>query len=261
MRCAENEAEIGRLDRQGGEGVTDIAHDLKSPLVSIGCMARLLKKEAAKRRWDDPAWLVLLDQIDETSRYAISLVRTMCATSPPARLPYRDETVSVCDDFESHLRRLRDRREPVARFRGVTLAYRFSGFAPRMLIKPESVVDRALGNLVDNAIDFTPCGGTVSIHAEGRPEGVTIRISDTGPGFPPDVRPLVFTHRLASTRSGDAQAHFGYGLFIARRLVEFAGGRIELEESASGASFLIELPSLFASVLGGDPLTPTAATA
>jgi two-component system sensor histidine kinase BaeS len=102
---------------------------------------------------------------------------------------------------------------------------------------------QALGNLVSNAVKFTPSGGTVSVEAGVKDSEVWIRIGDTGPGISLDEQPHIFMPFYRGN-SGRHFAHgMGLGLSIARDLVMAHGGRLEMTSTpGQGSCFTIWLP-------------------
>ena len=106
-------------------------------------------------------------------------------------------------------------------------------------------LDQVLGNLVANALRYTPVGGSVSLEAGPALEGVFISVSDTGAGIPAEDLPYVFDRfwkgDRARSRSGNAGS--GLGLAIARQLVRAHGGKINVESKiGEGTTFTIVLP-------------------
>lgn len=102
---------------------------------------------------------------------------------------------------------------------------------------------QALGNLLSNAIQYTPSGGSIMIEATQTTEVVQISVSDTGPGIPPDEQPLVFTPFFRGSVKGRFPHGMGLGLSIARELVQAHGGTLELAGSTpNGSKFTIRLP-------------------
>lgn len=96
-----------------------------------------------------------------------------------------------------------------------------------------------LTNLVANAVRHTPAGGSVRVAAASRPGVVQITVTDTGPGFPPDLLPRVFERFVKGTGSEGS----GLGLAIARDLVVAHGGTISARnETGGGATVAFTLP-------------------
>jgi signal transduction histidine kinase len=96
-----------------------------------------------------------------------------------------------------------------------------------------------VGNLVGNAVKFTPRGGRVSLRLAVRDRHAELEISDTGPGMPPEVAPYLFE---PFRRGPNARGGLGVGLAVARWLVALHGGTIEPLESRAGAGFRIAFP-------------------
>jgi two-component system sensor histidine kinase BaeS len=107
---------------------------------------------------------------------------------------------------------------------------------------------QVIGNLLANALRFTPAGGVVSVGAETTADGVEITISDTGIGIAPEVLPRIFDRFFRAGDSGGS----GLGLPIARSLVEAHGGTIDAESRTGGGTTVrIRLPSQGGAATGG----------
>jgi heavy metal sensor kinase len=99
-------------------------------------------------------------------------------------------------------------------------------------------------NLLDNAVRYTPEGGTVSIAGQAEGENVKVEISDTGPGIPTEALPHIFErfYRVNPSRER-AEGGFGLGLAIARSIAEQHHGSIEVtSEPGHGSTFIVRLP-------------------
>jgi two-component system, OmpR family, sensor histidine kinase BaeS len=102
---------------------------------------------------------------------------------------------------------------------------------------------QALGNLLNNAIQYSPVGGAVVVEAGTEPEWAWIRVSDTGPGIAPDSLPHIFEPFYRGQVGRRFPQGMGLGLSIAQDLVVAHGGRIEVESwLARGSHFTIWLP-------------------
>ena len=100
-------------------------------------------------------------------------------------------------------------------------------------------------NIVDNAIKFTPAGGTISFTAERRGNMVEVRIENTGAGIAPEALPFVFERFYKEDRSrGMNTRGSGLGLHICKILVNLSGGQIHAEsEEGNWCRFVFTLPA------------------
>ena len=93
-----------------------------------------------------------------------------------------------------------------------------------------------MGNLIDNAIKFTPHGGSVVVESTIASDAVTIVVDDSGPGIPKAERERVL-ERFYQILSGDDRANgLGLGLAICARVIEAHGGRLTIAESVLGGA-------------------------
>ena len=100
-----------------------------------------------------------------------------------------------------------------------------------------------LANLVDNAVKFSPDGGTVTVAARRKTGGIEVRVMDHGPGIPAAERARIFRKFYRGDFARDQPGSTGLGLFIAEGLVRAMGGRIWVDsEEGEGSSFAFELP-------------------
>ena len=135
--------------------------------------------------------------------------------------------------------------EPLFRQRGVGLAFDEVSPSLRVDVDPTQV-GRALRNVLANAAQHSPNGGTVQVGVEPLAAEVTVRVTDTGPGIALADLPHIFErfYRADQARgAGEARSGSGIGLTIARELLAANGGRISVERSGpEGTTFAIALP-------------------
>jgi signal transduction histidine kinase len=104
---------------------------------------------------------------------------------------------------------------------------------------------QVFGNLLDNAIKFTPPGGSVLLSLETRPGSVLARVVDSGPGIASEDQQRVFErfYQVEKSRSGGPGRGFGLGLAITRQIVLAHGGEIWVEsQPGQGSCFMVKLP-------------------
>ena len=101
-------------------------------------------------------------------------------------------------------------------------------------------LELALLNLVNNALDAMPAGGTLTLVGEAREGGLHVEISDTGMGIPEELLPRIFDPWITTKPAGQGT---GLGLSIARGVVTGHGGRIDVRSTPGvGTTFTIDLP-------------------
>jgi two-component system sensor histidine kinase ChvG len=218
----------------------DVTHELKNPLASlrsaIDGLDRVEDPDLRERlraiaREDVVRLDRLINDISEAARTDAELAR---ATFDRVDLgPLIEQLVA---SWETR-RETGDARIAFARPRKNTAA---------VMGKPDRLA-RAINNILDNAVSFSPAGGLVEIAAARVGDEVRIRIDDEGPGVPPDAREAIFNRFHSVRPEGEGFGrHSGLGLAIARAIVEGHDGEIDVQDrddAPSGARFTIRLPA------------------
>jgi signal transduction histidine kinase len=212
-----------------------LSHDLRTPLAALGMT---LRQAQAGAYGELPA------------PYREILARSIVATDDVQRLA---ETLLLVARFESGdriverqrvdlaelVRQIAGELEALARARGITLAFDDRG--PAETIGDRGDLRRAIVNLVGNALEHTPEGGTVTTTVAAGGDQVTIRVDDDGFGVSDAARPHLFT-RFAPGE-GRRGGGSGLGLYIVRRVAEECGGTVTYApRDPRGSAFTITLP-------------------
>jgi signal transduction histidine kinase len=101
------------------------------------------------------------------------------------------------------------------------------------------LLGRALGNLVANALEAMPEGGTLRVRTAAEPPGVSVQVEDTGPGLNEEQRTRLFTPYYTTKRGGT-----GLGLAIVQGIISDHGGRVQVKsEPGRGTTFTLLLPA------------------
>ncbi len=223
---------IQEFVHQLNETFDNTAHDLKTPLARIRSMA-----ERHANLHQEECSEVMVQILNETDRFLWLLNAIMDISEARTGVMRLSEgPVSVSTLLEE----MKQVFNPVAEAGGITLE----------VIVPEgdlSVtcdrkrITQALANLADNALKFTPPGGTVVIWSEEDQDKVLLCVRDTGPGIAPGYHERIFERFFRLDPSGSGKGR-GIGLSLAKAFVEAHGGEIRVESTQGrGSTFCISL--------------------
>ncbi len=232
-----------------------VAHELRQPVYSIGATAEVLRENLERSRTDGengPLDAKLEKGLPIITNAAARMNTLVTDISNFAKLDptLAQKPLSEFDICERARAVLEEMRASAAE-RGVTLAARLPP-RPVAAVGEQQHLERAMINLVDNAVSFSPPGGTVTLGVAALPGRARITVDDEGPGIPPDRREKVFDALYKERgEEQDRDAHSGLGLSIVRDVVAHAGGSVWVEDAPSrpdggaGARVAIELRSSF----------------
>ena len=216
----------------------DVTHELKNPLASLRSAVDSLD------RIEDPALRRQL--VDVIRQDVVRLDRLIGDIGEAARTDAelaraRFEPVDLGVLIGQIVSAWEDRRETG----NVRIAFARPRKNSAVVMGEPARLARAIDNLIDNAISFSPPSGLIEIAATHVGDEIRIRIDDEGPGVPPDLREAIF-NRFHSVRPGADSfgRHSGLGLAIARAIVEGHDGEIDVadrDDAPSGARFTIML--------------------
>jgi signal transduction histidine kinase len=219
-----------RAARVRDEVLGMVSHDLRSPISAIALSANALLEGSG-----EPA--VLAGAIVRSSEWALRIIRDLLDVTAieAGRLTIHREPMTVRAITDMILPMFL----PPAVEAGVTLTVDAVG-GPLWVDADVDRVVQALGNLVGNAIKFTPRGGRVTLTVSRDDATIRFRVEDTGRGIAPDDVPRLFDRFWQARESGRGGA--GLGLVIAQGIAEGHGGRIEVESRlGEGSAFTLVL--------------------
>ncbi|GBD12481.1 Alkaline phosphatase synthesis sensor protein PhoR [bacterium HR24] len=229
--------ETRRVDQVRRDFVANVSHELRTPLAALRSALETLRAGAM----DDPqARELFLTRAEAEAERLTRLVEELLELS---RLEAGvGLTASAPVDVGQVLLRAVERMEPQARRAGLDLELKLPPSLPSVLGDAERL-ERAVVNLLDNAIKFTPPGGSVTVMANAAEEGVLVMVQDTGIGIDERDLPRIFERFYKADRSRH-QPGAGLGLAIVRHIVEAHGGRVWAQSTpGEGSTFAILLPS------------------
>jgi signal transduction histidine kinase len=240
---------LRRLDQFRRESVSNLSHDLRSPLTAtVACL------ETLQQRWQiDPARAddqSLVQVALRNTRNAAQLVRSLgdlaLLDEPEFRLrPMMLDLGEVLDDIGM---RFADR----ATRQGVILHHDNPDGATVFAAVDIELFERAIANLVDNALRFTTAGGQITLRAQAHEHGVEVEVADTGCGIEATEIEHLFDRLYSGRTAGaasTADGGTGLGLAIVKRIVELHHGEVAVRSSVGqGTTMTIRLPAAPAAV-------------
>ncbi len=199
-----------------------LAHELRQPLFATRALAQLLQVKVT-----DPTQAALVRDLLRQSQLMESLVDGISLASRRAG----SELVAL--DLRASVQQVLDLMEHRARSASLALSFEAQQGLGASRAEPTAVVQIVM-NLVANALDASPPGGTVHVRIEARQDLHWVLVEDQGPGIPEPLAERIFEPFFSTKPAGQGT---GLGLAVARVLAERAGARLELVRSGPGARF------------------------
>ncbi|MEJ2124307.1 MAG: HAMP domain-containing sensor histidine kinase [Alphaproteobacteria bacterium] len=233
---------LDRIQRLIGtvRGVTEnIAHDLRTPLNRL--RGRLEVGLMAPRSPDEYCSILQravteVDTIVDTFNGILKIAKIKADALALPRNPV--DLVEVVEE-------LVDLYQVFAEENGVTVEARMitaSGASRKIFVQGDGhLISQAVANLLDNAIKYSPQGGTVIISATRSAEAVNLTVSDNGPGIPSEMRTVILD-RFVRLETGHDKHGFGLGLSFALAVAEWHGAKLTLTDNAPGLRVTLTFP-------------------
>lgn len=227
--CDKNEKTLNEL-----RVLTDnIAHDLRTPLTRLSMAAETVLTGGTLH---DP----LPDRVLGEARGMLEMINTMLEISQTGAKIDRSPRTDL--DFAHLVRDLGDFYQPLAEQAGLTLCVHvperglaFSGHRAKL--------QQLVGNLLENAIKYTPRGGRIDLSLDTLPEGVRLVVADTGCGIPAADLPHIYTRFWRADASRSLPGN-GLGLALVKAIVTSYGGRLHCDSApGQGSAFTVVLPT------------------
>ncbi len=226
---------LKRLDDLKTESLMAVSHDLRGPLGIILGSAQMMVQHAQEQS----EFIELITSAGDRMRTLVERQLDLARIESGQHLEW--EVTSIKELLDDVLIEARAQ----AQLKEVQFSAHCSPDLPPIRMD-RMRLGQAVANLLDNAIKYTPAGGRVTLSAGTDPdqEAILIRVSDTGPGIPPEALPKLFSRysQVDSVQTAEQQG-VGLGLAIVRSVAQVHGGRAWAEsELGQGSTFAIAIP-------------------
>lgn len=227
--------ELAKLDRMRREFVSNVSHEIQSPLTSISGFAKAMKHKRLSEESRMHYLTIIEEESDRLSRISQNLLRLSSLQHD------RHSVQAGTFRLDEQLRKVVIALEP--QWSGKEIAVELD-LEPVTVHADEDQLSQVWTNLLGNAIKFTPDRGKVHIRAYADDRSAVVRITDNGIGIPEDQRIDIFNPFHKADKARDrAVSGSGLGLSIAKQIVDLHEGEIRADgQSGGGAVFTVKLP-------------------
>ncbi|HZL36900.1 MAG TPA: ATP-binding protein [Tepidisphaeraceae bacterium] len=221
------------------EFVANVSHELRTPLTVIKGFTETLRDGAMKDPVAGPRFLATIarhvDQLTNLVNDLLELSRLESSPEMPRRVNF---------DLGALVRRVTDLLQPAAQKKGQNVTLDINGPLPRAWGNPD-YLERAISNLIDNAIKYTPENGKVNVSVARNHGDLVVEVADNGIGIPAPDLDRIFErfYRVDRSRSRD-MGGTGLGLSIVKHVAQVHGGSVDVESSpGTGSRFRLNIPA------------------
>lgn len=244
LRLRQEMRRVTETDTHRREMVASVSHDLRTPLTAlIGLLETVRLKRGSLSTEQQQQY------VERALMNAHHLQRLTDALAELAKLDNPDfsaqrEPIAIGELAADVVQRY----EQQAQQAGVQLSIDYPDALPLARVDA-GLVERALANLLDNALRVTPRGGEVRVRVRREDHTVRLEVSDTGPGVAPEDQPLIFDRFYQTSQHRDQRGSAGLGLAIVKRVAELHGGSAGVSSTPPrGSLFYLLLPSSIARI-------------
>ena len=229
--------ETAEANRSKDEFIATLSHELRNPLGAIAIAAAALDRRAAG---DDEAAARLRRIIHRQTRHLTRLVDDLLdvARAAAGKLTVNRQPIDLSEVAGGCIRSLRES--------GRAAQHRLTFQAEPVVVNADPTrLAQVISNMLDNAVKFTPSGGSVDVDVLRERDEAVLRVTDTGIGIDAEMLPRIFELFTQAEQAMDrSRGGLGIGLTLSRRLVEMHGGTITAVSAGQGrgAQFVVRLP-------------------
>lgn len=227
--------QLRQADAAKNQFISSLAHELRNPLAAVRMALWALRDVNLQREADREALAIVERQAEHLIRLVDDLLDVTRMTRNTVELKAEPVELNelvwrIANDYQAFFDE-----------RGVGLEVR-TGPAPILVVADPARVMQAVGNLLHNAVKFTPPGGTATLTVTREEGWAVVTVTDTGPGIDPTILTCLFE---PFTQADETQRGLGLGLSIVQQVAELHGGTVTAANAdpGPGARFVLRFPA------------------
>ncbi len=233
-----NMEDLKRTDKLRRELIANVSHDLRSPLASIqGYLETILMKEASLPQEKRKQFLELIlndtQMLNKLVHELFELSKLEAEETKPSVEPF-----PIAELIQDVVMKFQDQAEKA----NLSLSSTLPSNLP-MVSADIAMIERALSNLIDNAIHYTPAGGEINVILTRDTGWIQVAVEDNGPGIPEEDLPFIFERFYRGEKSRTSKSgSTGLGLAIAKKIVDLHDGTLSVNSTlGEGSTFTFKL--------------------
>ncbi len=229
LRIAESDAEDEKRMMQGM--VADLSHQIKTPVANIKMDLELLSSRQMPLEKQQEFLQRASHQADKMDFLIQSIIKMSRLESGAIQIvPSRADLAQTLVNALLSISSLAEQKK---------LDISVECPQPFFIFHDPKWTEEAIFNLLDNAVKYTPSGGSIEVRAEMREAGAYLRISDTGMGIPEEIQGAIFSKFFRAPTVHNLSGA-GVGLYLTRQIIEAQGGYVTVASTERGSTFTIQ---------------------
>ena len=227
--------ELGSIETMRDDFVNTISHEFKTPIVSIRGFAKLLKKDNLTKEQQQEYLDIILSESERLAQLSGNVLLH-------SRLNSTERLTDLSEfSLDEQLRRAVLQMYETAEEKQIDIRL---DLEPCTIVSSEELLQQVWLNLLDNAVKFTPSGGSVDVQLSAGQNGICVQVSDTGAGMNAEVKKHIFD-KFYQGDASRAEKGNGLGLSLVKRIVQLCGGSVSVVSGeGQGSIFTVALPTV-----------------
>ena len=217
------------------EQISALAHDLKTPLTIIKGNAELMADSTLDKDQQE-----YIDYISKNTRQIDQYIKILIEISNSEKVLFL-QTERI--DFDYFIETIHEQLESIANTKGLKVEFTKSD-VPRLIRLDKSLLQRAIMNVISNAVDYSPNNGEIYFEVKSMDNKIRFITTDSGKGFSKEDIKSATKQFYMGECSRASKSHFGIGLYITQSFINLHGGTLHMANSpvSRGAQVTIEIP-------------------